>query len=537
MTDQLVTFAPETPKQDILGTKPWKVLIADDDEEIHTITKLALNDYTYQGQPIQFFDSYTRNQTMDILREQHDIALLLLDVVMDDQTAGLDVVEFLRNTLNEHTTRIVLRTGEAGSAPEIEMVNNYDINDYKEKTELSSTKLYTAVHTSIKSYADLRTIKASRAGFTKIIGDAADLYGVQDVRVFIRTAIEQFANLVQVNPDVILLKSDGRLDAAAFRMESKDLTVKSIVGTGRFKSLPEQHAADLLSDAQMRTVLTAAHQRKAVFENGVLACGFSSPRLGTFVLLFEGLGILANFDQTLINVFLSHICRAMENADLYSELNETRAEIIFKLGEIVEFRSAATSQHVIRVSMITKILATSLGWDQSDIDDISVAAVLHDVGKIAVEDSILNKPGKLTSDEFEEVKKHTLSGYRLLKCSSRHVMQIAADIALDHHEKWDGSGYPSNKRDRDISIYARIVAIADVYDALRSERVYKVAWGRRETLDHIISERGKHFDPLIVDHLERNEAKINALFSDDHFVSDELEWGKHGFGPKSPIRR
>lgn len=528
MTEKLVTFAPESGAEESAFYKPWKVLIADDDEEVHTITKLALGDYRYLGQPIEFLDSYNKQETIKILRSNTDLALVLLDVVMDEPNSGLEIVKFIRETLGEFRTRIVLRTGEPGSAPEKEVVTKFDINDYKEKTELTATKLFTTVHTSIKNYCDLRTISASRAGFTQIIGEAANLYKLKEHRTFICTAIEQFVTLMQANPDVVLLKSNGGLDAAAFCMESSETNIKSIAGTGRFSNLPEEHGDRLLTESQINTVRTALLQNRTIFEDGSLACSFTSTSLGTFVLFFEGLGLLENFDHAVVNVFLSHICRAMENSNLQRELNETQEEIINKLGEVVEFRSAETSVHVARVSRITKILAMSLGWSADDIENISIAAVLHDLGKISVSDQILSKPGKLTVDEFEEIIRHTTDGYLLLKDSSRPVMQLAAKIALDHHEKWDGSGYPRGKKGSEIFMAARVVSVADVYDALRSERAYKDSWSRQDAYDYIVSNSGSHFDPLVVEHFIRQEHDINFLFSTNDATWKDLKWSRHG---------
>jgi response regulator RpfG family c-di-GMP phosphodiesterase len=528
MSENFLTFAPDHIEENDGVLKPWKVVIADDDEEIHKITKLALNDYRYLNQPIEFIDSYSKSETLNILRSHNDIALVLLDVVMDEPNSGLQIVKFIRETLREPMTRIILRTGEPGSAPEKEVVSKFDINDYKEKTELTATKLFTSVHTSIKNYCDIRTISASKQGFTKIISDAADLYQIKEYSAFVETAIAQFVNLMQANPDVVLLKSDGELNAAAFCLDHVKANIKSIAGTGRFSRLPQDHAESLLTAAQMETVLTASTQKKTIVERGSIACVFESEVLGTFVLFFEGLGILKNFDFSIVDVFLSHICRAMENSSLQRELNDTQIEIINKMGEVVEFRSAETPVHVSRVSQITKILATSMGWHEADVNKISLAAVLHDLGKISVKDSILAKPGKLDADEFKEITRHTVEGHALLKDSSHAVMSLAAKIALDHHEKWDGTGYPNGKHGLEIFPPARIVALADVYDALGSERAYKAKWNRQDAFHHIVTNKSIHFDPLVVEHFILKENEINLLFDQDTTNWRSLEWSRTG---------
>jgi response regulator RpfG family c-di-GMP phosphodiesterase len=211
-------------------------------------------------------------------------------------------------------------------------------------------------------------------------------------------------------------------------------------------------------------------------------------------------------------LFLSHICRGMENLTLQMSFNKSQNEIIHKLGEVVEFRSEEESIHVVRVSKITNIICESLGWSSEDSDNITLASVLHDLGKISISDSILYKPGKLDAEEFSKVINHTTVGNNLLKNSSQAVLKLAAVIALEHHEKWDGTGYPNGKKGKNISIHARIVSIADVYDALRSRRSYKQPWSRKEAFDYILSERGQQFDPLIVDCFVKCESEINFLF-------------------------
>tara|TARA_B110000503_G_C7151157_1_gene415248 strand:- start:245 stop:1789 length:1545 start_codon:yes stop_codon:yes gene_type:complete len=512
MDEDLVLFAHESEAIPKSFIKPWKVLIADDDHEVHVITKLALDDYRHLGQPIEFFDSYDKKQTLQILRETPDLALVLLDVVMDERDAGLKVVKFIRETLRNSNVRIILRTGEPGSAPEKEVVTHYDINDYKEKTELTSTKLYTAVHTSIKNFCDIRTIKAGREGFSKVIKEAADLYRLKDYSAFVQSAVEQFVNLMQSNPDVILLKSDGELDAAAFKLDASQNRIRSLAGTGYFKGAAKSFADELLDKNEMKTVLTACTHGEYIFENGSLACAWKSEIIGTFIIFFKDLGLLKNFDSSIVIVFLSHICRGMENLTLQMNFNKSQNEIIHKLGEVVEFRSEEETVHVVRVSKITNIICESLGWSNEDLDNITLASVLHDLGKISISDSVLYKPGKLNSEEFSKVMNHTTVGNNLLKNSSQTVLKLAAVIALEHHEKWDGTGYPNGKKGKNISIHARIVSIADVYDALRSLRSYKQPWSRKEACDYILSERGQQFDPLIVDCFVKCESEINFLF-------------------------
>ncbi len=190
-----------------------------------------------------------------------------------------------------------------------------------------------------------------------------------------------------------------------------------------------------------------------------------------------------------------------------------KQEIIQALGDILENRSDETGLHVRRVACVASKLAMLHGLSKEDVTTIYTASPLHDVGKIAVPDAILNKPGRLTKQEFEIVKKHSEVGRDLLQGSDSELMQMACIIAHEHHEKWDGNGYPCGKSGEDIHIFARIVAIADVFDALLSKRPYKNAWAKEEVLQEFIDQKGKHFDPVLTQLLIDNFEELAQLHS------------------------
>lgn len=191
--------------------------------------------------------------------------------------------------------------------------------------------------------------------------------------------------------------------------------------------------------------------------------------------------------------------KSLESAILSNEIEETQKEIIFVMGEVGETRSKETGFHVKRVAEYSKILSLSYGLSEEETDLIKTASPMHDIGKVAIPDAILKKPGKLTPEEFEIIKTHTSIGYNLLKGSKRKILNAASIIALQHHEKWNGLGYPHGLKGEDIHIYGRITAIADVFDALGSDRVYKKAWEMDRILQLFREERGHHFDPKLID--------------------------------------
>jgi PAS domain S-box-containing protein len=192
----------------------------------------------------------------------------------------------------------------------------------------------------------------------------------------------------------------------------------------------------------------------------------------------------------------------------HNEITATQKEIVYKMGEIGESRSQETGNHVQRVAKYSKLLGTLVGLSDEEIDILFIASPMHDIGKVAIADNILNKPGKLTSEEFEKMKEHSSIGYEVLKGSNKYILQAAAVIAHQHHEKWDGTGYPNGLKGEQIHIYGRISAIADVFDALGSDRCYKSAWELEKILELFQKERGKHFDPQLIDLFMENLEKF-----------------------------
>lgn len=180
------------------------------------------------------------------------------------------------------------------------------------------------------------------------------------------------------------------------------------------------------------------------------------------------------------------------------EVERTRLQIIQHLGRAAEYRDNETGMHVIRMSLYSRLLALKVGMGQREAETLLNAAPMHDVGKIGIPDRILLKPAKLTPEEWETMKTHSRIGANIIGEDPSEIMRLAADIALMHHEKWDGSGYPQGLRGEEIPLESRIVAIADVFDALTSQRPYKEAWPINKALDLIRERAGSQFDPILV---------------------------------------
>ncbi|MCL6707597.1 response regulator [Pseudomonas sp. R2.Fl] len=205
----------------------------------------------------------------------------------------------------------------------------------------------------------------------------------------------------------------------------------------------------------------------------------------------------------------------MSMRDAAREIVAREEEIIWRLARAVEYRDGHTGNHVSRVAEISRLIALELGFEESRAHMLYLAAPLHDIGKIGIADAILTKPGALTPEELAEMRRHVEIGVSILEDGTSELVKVACLIAGGHHEKWDGSGYPKGIAGGDIPVEARIVAVADVFEALCSERPYKRAWSQEEAFAEIRAGRGKHFDPACVDAFVRRWPDIQRIMRVD----------------------
>ncbi|MBO8155581.1 MAG: response regulator [Bacillaceae bacterium] len=201
------------------------------------------------------------------------------------------------------------------------------------------------------------------------------------------------------------------------------------------------------------------------------------------------------------NLAIRHQHKILEQkvAERTKELQETQIEVIHRLIKASEYRDSDTGDHIIRMSILCEELAKAVGFSDREAQILRYASTMHDVGKIGIPDDILLKPGKLSDEEFRVMKEHTLIGAEILKESRSRLLQMAENIVLTHHERWDGSGYPNGLKGEEIPLEGRITAICDVFDALTSSRPYKEPWPLDKVIAEIENQKGKHFDPDVAD--------------------------------------
>jgi HD-GYP domain-containing protein (c-di-GMP phosphodiesterase class II) len=217
-----------------------------------------------------------------------------------------------------------------------------------------------------------------------------------------------------------------------------------------------------------------------------------------------------SFENLLLSL-ASQAAIAIKNTLLTQELKDAYLDTIFRLAVAAEYKDEDTSAHIHRMSLYSAIIAEGLGLSPEEVESIRYASPMHDIGKLGIPDAILLKPGKLTADEFKVMESHTLFGGKILENAKADLLRASEQIALTHHEKWDGSGYPRGLQGENIPLCGRIVALADVFDALTSKRCYKPAFPLEDSLRIIREGKGRHFDPKVVQAFEANMAKILAV--------------------------
>ncbi len=489
---------------------PWKVLLVDDEPDIHDITKLTLSRFRLDGRALTFLHAYSGAEAREVLAREKDIALVFLDVVMEREDSGLEVARWMRQEQGNQFTRIVLRTGQPGQAPEERVIVDYDINDYKEKTELDRTKLFTTTFAALRAYRDIMKVEDARRvqqnyreGLERVIAASGHLFRQRSLKDFASGLLQQVVALLRLEQSMLLRVAGASVITGASQYE-----VLARIGEPGIEDIGPELVAQLDE---------ARHNRISKLHGDTYVGYFPNNSGKASLLVLKGVEEISEIDVQLLDVFCSGVAIAFDNILLNQEITDTQAELILRLGDVVESRSNEAGNHVRRMAQVCHMLAQASGMPEDETAVLMHAAPMHDVGKIATPDAVLLKPGRLTPDEWEVMKQHPTVGLQILDGSQRPILKAAAVIAHQHHEKWDGSGYPQGLKGEQIHPYARIVAVADVFDALTHERCYKEAWPIGQVRDYLREVAGKHLDPHYVELLIQNIDKadeVNRLWPD-----------------------
>src|SRR5690606_14772962 len=321
MNDEFL-FAEEPEHVEPALNGSWKVLIVDDEPEVHAVTKLALSDFTFQGKNLAFFSAYSGSEAKKLIEEHPDAAVMLLDVVMETDDAGLLVASYIREQLHNEHVRIILRTGQPGQAPERQVIINYDINDYKSKTELTAQKLFTVIMSSLRSYRDILSLEQSRMGLEKIINASADLFSSHSMEQFIDGVLQQLTSILGCDENALLVSSS--LVAGNISGEVAD-PHKLVVfaGQGEFESKEGKPVQEVLAPELLDAFEVALKSRGIVYRDNYLVAYCTSKFTHGSLLYISGLpGTMTENQKKLIELFSQNVQIAYENVQLQHEIED-----------------------------------------------------------------------------------------------------------------------------------------------------------------------------------------------------------------------
>ncbi len=507
MNDVTVQRASIANTDQARAPESWKLLVVDDDEDVHGVTRMALQDFSLAGGSLDLLHAYSGEESVQIMRERTDIAVILMDAIMETDDAGLEAVRIIREELGNQLVRIILRTGQPGQVPERQVITQYNINDYKAKDELTASKLFTVVYTAVGSYRDLMAMERNRIGLEKVIESSASLLEEHSLLRFAQGVLEQLSALLRLGNDaVIVRRAVGGIVAVRDKEQASILA-----GTGRYADLAGKSLVSGLDPAIAQRILTGLARKTTCMDSDHFLHYLRTSGHLELVLYIDAPHAFDAAQRRFIELFCRNVGLCFEYLTMNDRLNRSQKELILMLSEAIEMRSAETGNHVRRVAEYSALLARLYGLSNRDVELLRMSAPLHDVGKVAIPDAVLKKPGRHTEEESRIMQSHANIGGDLFAGHELEVLQAAGIIARQHHERWGGGGYPEGKSGEDIHIFGRIVALADVYDALLSMRCYKDAWSQEDALAHLAEQRGQHFEPKLVDLLLDNLSQFQDI--------------------------
>jgi response regulator RpfG family c-di-GMP phosphodiesterase len=466
----------------------WKLLVVDDEPDVRAITRINLRGFRFDERDLEILEADSAHQAKEILSREKDIAAALIDVVMETDDAGLKLVQHIREELGNGMIRLVIRTGQPGLAPERFVIDNFDIDDYHDKTEMTATRLYTTVRSAVKNYRDLKTIDLNRVGLKQVLEAAPDIYHIGN------TSLEKFFNGVLTQIIGLCNLSEGSfistIPGMIATLDGQEVTVHATTG-----NINDPKRVNEIREECTQIIMEGRDSGALRRDTFVVSLTIEEKPVG--FIYIEPTRDLSASDRDLIKITARQCSSALENLRLHIDLKTAYDNAIEMLALVAEYKDKTTGAHIRRIDNYTRRVAMELGVSEHEAELYGQASRLHDIGKVGIPDQVLCKPGKLTDEEYIVMKTHTDLGGRLLNKDSH--FSLAFNIALNHHERWDGSGYPKGIPARELPIATRIVSVVDVFDALISRRPYKESWPIEKALALLRENAGTQFDPAVVE--------------------------------------
>lgn len=489
MSNQFM-FADEPGVQTpTIPTESWKILIVDDEPEVHAVTKLALSDFNFLGRGLEFHSAFSGEEAQTLIDEHPDAAILLLDVVMETDDAGLKVARYIREQAENHYTRIILRTGQPGQAPERTVIVNYDINDYKSKTELTAQKLFTAVMSSLRSFRDIMSIDQSRHGLEKIIAASSNLYALQPMNTFVDGLVQQLSWVIGGAQQTLYATADK---------EGRSYQVVAAYGEDSTVAIGQTLRSVLPAEALSELDDVIANHGSYYGDGFVLLYCRSHCRPHGSVLFIGGISRqLTDDDHHVLQLFAENVQLAQDNVVCLEDSDQFLARLS---DQLVELRAA----HFAPDSVAQPVaLAYQIGCLVSPNDEAKNTAVAW---------YLYEPAGPLLTCATDSVAANETTCQQRVARSLRalshgqHTATLVAHRALTERlERWDGMGLPEGKQGSAIGNSTQVLLLTEQLLDWHQQQL-----GEKDIKIRLEAERGRYYSP---DFLNAVEPQLGSLLS------------------------
>ncbi|MPW27621.1 DUF3369 domain-containing protein [Agarivorans sp. B2Z047] len=461
-----------------LEPAPWKVLIVDDDSEMHTVTKLVLNNFSYQDRKLSFIDAYNAAEAYQLLSEHGDVAIALVDVVMESDDAGLLLIDDIRQRLNNHKIRLILRTGQPGLAPIREVIRRYDVSDYKNKTELSDVNLDTLMCASLRAYQEITELHSQRNNLRAVINSSSHIENCKNEQ---NLAIGVFHELID-----LLTQQDAKLTLSGLALSVYRSKLKVLHSEGKLAYLEEvRNLHELPSRVQSLLNQAQQNQQHSFGENNAV---FYLQNTDSEPLMFylEGWSDTQQLQLEPLNYLIQTTAVRLENQHLQKQLAHGQLRLVELIHQAIQTKQYNTEQ-LSNIERYCAKLAAAYSLSDQQCEALNQAASFYDLANHGLPDVLLSC-NMLSQGSWQRIAEHCELPDALKDPAVQQQIDAALIVANQSQEHWDGSGRPLGLSGEAIHVYARIVALA----VFLSEQTDQQA-----SLAQLDLANNPHFDPQL----------------------------------------
>lgn len=496
----------------------WKVAVIDDDPSVHSGTRFALQDYQLNGRRLELLPAHSAREGRELLAAHPDIAVVLLDVVMESDSAGLELVDFIRNDLKNEVARIILRTGQPGQAPERSVIVDYDINDYKAKTELTADKLFTAITAALRSYEQLKRLTETRRGLEIIIEGASDILETGSLQIFAEGVLTQLSSLVDADCAGMLV----------LREDSDNTEYRVLAGSGSYRDLAGPEGRGAMTSELGGLIEQAFSDRKHSFLDGRTVLYLRTATGREIVVLLDTRRQLSDTDRALVEVFCGRLAVAFDNISLYGQLQEANTYLEERVIHRTEELRAANDRLQMQWSRLRNAAAFKsevLGTVAHDLKN-PLAVVLGRTEMLKEFLSMSPVPAEQAEAQITHIRKAVNRLIEMVDSLIGDAMKDADDIALKPEH------FDLPKLVSDVVDANRTLAGRKEQTITLSAQAGATGWGDpdrlREALDNLVSNAVKYSPP-------RGDIRVDVM-ADANGSSIAISDSGPGFSPEDEAR-